>query len=82
MVRLILAKFWMTKNLPCVAPPRSELHSFSGSKIREVASLRIALLGTDSAVGKRTTAWILVDALRAAGHTAELIGTGQTSWMP
>jgi uncharacterized NAD-dependent epimerase/dehydratase family protein len=32
-------------------------------------------------VGKRTTAWILVDALCAAGHMAELIGTGQTSWM-
>ena len=61
-------------------PHRSELHFFSG-KIGEVESLRIALLGTDSAVGKRTTAWILVDALCAAGHTAELIGTGQTSWM-
>jgi uncharacterized NAD-dependent epimerase/dehydratase family protein len=38
-------------------------------------------LGTDSAVGKRTTAWALVDALRAAGHSMELIGTGQTAWM-
>ena len=37
-------------------PPRSELHFFSG-KIEQVGSLRIALLGTDSAVGKRTTAW-------------------------
>jgi uncharacterized NAD-dependent epimerase/dehydratase family protein len=61
-------------------PHRSELHFFSG-KINDVESFRIALLGTDSAVGKRTTAWILVDALCAAGHTAELIGTGQTSWM-
>jgi len=61
-------------------PDRKHLHSFSG-KIAEVESFRIALLGTDSAVGKRTTAWVLVDALRAAGHTAELIGTGQTSWM-
>ncbi len=62
-------------------PPRDELHFFSGKKINEVDSLRIALLGTDSAVGKRTTAWILVDGLVAAGHSAELIGTGQTSWM-
>jgi len=62
-------------------PPRDALHFFSGSKIAEVGSLRIALLGTDSAVGKRTTAWVLVDALRAAGHTAEMIGTGQTAWM-
>ncbi len=62
-------------------PPRSELHFFSGKKIGEVDALRIALLGTDSAVGKRTTAWILVDALCAAGHPAELIGTGQTAWL-
>jgi len=58
----------------------SSLHFFSG-KIEEVTSFRVALLGTDSAVGKRTTAWVLVDALRAAGLSAELIGTGQTAWM-
>lgn len=61
-------------------PPRSELHFFSG-KIEQVDSLKIALLGTDSAVGKRTTAWILVEAIRAAGLTAEMVGTGQTAWM-
>jgi uncharacterized NAD-dependent epimerase/dehydratase family protein len=61
-------------------PQRSELHFFNG-KIEEVGSFRIALLGTDSAVGKRTTAWLLVEALEAAGHSAELIGTGQTAWM-
>ncbi len=61
-------------------PPRSELHFFSG-KIEEVDSLKIAVLGTDSAVGKRTTAWLLVDGLNAAGHPAELVGTGQTAWM-
>ncbi|MGD9033955.1 MAG: DUF1611 domain-containing protein [Desulfobacteraceae bacterium] len=61
-------------------PPRSELHFFTG-KIEQVDSLKVALLGTDSAIGKRTTAWILLDALRAAGYDAELVGTGQTSWM-
>ncbi len=61
-------------------PPRSGLHFFS-DKIREVDSLKIALLGTDSAVGKRTTAWVLVDALRASGASAELVGTGQTAWL-
>lgn len=61
-------------------PPRDRLHFFSG-KIEEVTSLKVAALGTDSAVGKRTTAWIIVDALRAAGTTAEFIGTGQTGWM-
>lgn len=61
-------------------PPRSELHFFSG-KIEEVDSLRIAVLGTDSAVGKRTTSWLIADALTAAGFPAELVGTGQTAWM-
>ena len=61
-------------------PGRSELHFFTG-RIREVGALKVALLGTDSAIGKRTTAWILVDSLNAAGHRAELIGTGQTAWM-
>lgn len=61
-------------------PPRSELHFFS-DKIRAVDALKIAVLGTDSAVGKRTTAWVLVDALRAAGSSAELVGTGQTAWL-
>jgi len=61
-------------------PPISLLHFFSG-KIEEVDSLVIALLGTDSAVGKRTTAWLLVEGLRRAGISAELVGTGQTAWM-
>jgi uncharacterized NAD-dependent epimerase/dehydratase family protein len=61
-------------------PPRSELHFFS-SKISKVQCLKVAVLGTDSAVGKRTTAWLLADALQAAGFAAELIGTGQTAWM-
>lgn len=61
-------------------PPRSALHFFSG-KIEQVDCLKVAVLGTDSAIGKRTTAWIIVDGLRAAGQRAELVGTGQTAWM-
>ncbi len=61
-------------------PPRNELHFFSG-KIEEVESLKIAVLGTDSAIGKRTTAWIIIDALHAAGYSAEMVGTGQTAWL-
>jgi len=61
-------------------PPRKDLHFFEG-KIEEVTALKVAVLGTDSAVGKRTTAWILLDALQAAGYSAEMIGTGQTAWM-
>lgn len=61
-------------------PPRESLHFFTG-RIEEVESGRVAVLGTDSAVGKRTTAWLLVDALRAASRSAVLVGTGQTAWM-
>ncbi|MBO6573872.1 MAG: DUF1611 domain-containing protein [Rhodothermales bacterium] len=61
-------------------PPRSELHFFSG-KIEHVDSCVIAVLGTDSAVGKRTTAWKLVQELEARGHGVQMIGTGQTAWM-
>jgi uncharacterized NAD-dependent epimerase/dehydratase family protein len=61
-------------------PARSELHFFSG-KIQEVEAIRIAVLGTDSAIGKRTTAWQVTHALNAAGVQAEMIGTGQTAWM-
>lgn len=61
-------------------PPRSQLHFFSG-EIEKVDSLKIAVLGTDSAIGKRTTSWLLVHALREAGNKTELVGTGQTAWM-
>jgi uncharacterized NAD-dependent epimerase/dehydratase family protein len=61
-------------------PRRDRLHFFSGA-IEQVDALKIALLGTDSAVGKRTTAWLLIDGLRSAGYGAELVGTGQTAWM-
>ncbi|HZI92832.1 MAG TPA: DUF1611 domain-containing protein, partial [Patescibacteria group bacterium] len=60
--------------------PRSELHFYTGG-IAEVGCPKIALLGTDCAVGKRTTAWLLVQALERAGARAEMIATGQTGWM-
>jgi uncharacterized NAD-dependent epimerase/dehydratase family protein len=61
-------------------PSRDTLHFFSG-KIEKVTALKIAVLGTDSAIGKRTTAWRLVQGLEDAGYRAEMIGTGQTAWM-
>ncbi|MGD2271971.1 MAG: DUF1611 domain-containing protein, partial [Desulfobacterales bacterium] len=61
-------------------PPPSQLHFFSG-KIEAVTALKIAVLGTDSAVGKRTSAWKIVQAFQQKGYRAELIGTGQTAWM-
>jgi uncharacterized NAD-dependent epimerase/dehydratase family protein len=61
-------------------PSRGKLHFFSG-RIDQVRSFRVAILGTDSAVGKRTTAWLLVQGLQNRGITSELIGTGQTAWL-
>lgn len=61
-------------------PPRKDLHPFTG-KIEDVNSTKIAILGTDSAIGKRTTAWLIVNSLIESGEKVELIGTGQTAWM-
>ncbi|MBI3448805.1 MAG: DUF1611 domain-containing protein [Acidobacteria bacterium] len=61
-------------------PPRAELHFYSGA-IAEVKSVKLAILGTDCAVGKRTTSWLLVHQLERLGLRAEMIGTGQTAWM-
>lgn len=61
-------------------PPRTELHFWSG-EILEVGAPRIAVVGTDCALGKRTTARFLLEACRDAGIRTELIFTGQTGWM-
>ena len=59
---------------------RSELHFWTGA-VQRVRAPRIALLGTDCALGKRTTSQLLVAALRARGLRAEMIYTGQTGWL-
>jgi uncharacterized NAD-dependent epimerase/dehydratase family protein len=61
-------------------PPPSALHFWTGA-IAAVRAPRIAVLGTDCAIGKRTTARMLVQACRAAELRAEMIYTGQTGWM-
>lgn len=53
---------------------------YSG-RIGEVGSYRIAVLGTDSAIGKRTTAVLMTNALSEKGIPSVMIGTGQTAWM-
>lgn len=60
-----------------VVPPKEEQHFFTG-KIEEVTCPVIAVLGTDSAIGKRTTARVLVKALNERGYKAVFVGTGQT----
>ncbi|HZI24006.1 MAG TPA: DUF1611 domain-containing protein [Chryseolinea sp.] len=57
-----------------------DLHFWSG-KIKEVKCPKVAVLGTDCALGKRTTTRFLVQAIKKAGYKAEMIYTGQTGWM-
>jgi uncharacterized NAD-dependent epimerase/dehydratase family protein len=53
------------------------LHMFSG-RIHDVSCPIIAILGTDGAIGKRTTSTILTKALNDRGVKAVMVGTGQT----
>jgi uncharacterized NAD-dependent epimerase/dehydratase family protein len=57
---------------------RKDLQLFTG-RIFDVTCPRIAVLGTDGAIGKRTTATLLVEALNASGIKAVMVGTGQTA---
>lgn len=65
-----------------IRKPRAKNHLriFSG-RIDEVTCPRIAVLGTDCAIGKRTTATILTRALNQCGVKAVMVGTGQTGLM-
>lgn len=54
-----------------------DLHIFSG-RILDIPTPTIAILGTDGAVGKRTTAVILEAALMAKGFNVSFVATGQT----
>jgi len=62
------------------SPPKSALHFWEGD-IHRVRAPRVAVLGTDCALGKRTTTRLLVQALNDSGMRAEMIYTGQTGWM-
>ena len=57
--------------------PKKDLRLFSG-RIAMVTCPRIAVLGTDCAIGKRTTSTVLTHALNASGLKAVMVGTGQT----
>ncbi len=60
--------------------PTSELRFWNG-EILSVSAPRIAILGMDCAIGKRTTAMILQAALRGHHIHTETIYTGQTGWL-
>jgi uncharacterized NAD-dependent epimerase/dehydratase family protein len=58
-------------------PDKKDLHVFTGD-IERVTCPVIAVLGTDCAIGKRTTATVLTQALNDRGVRTVMIGTGQT----
>lgn len=70
-------RFSVTINDIRKPPERKDLHIFTG-RIHKVKTPVVTVLGTDCAVGKRTTAVKLVEALKEEGIAAVLITTGQT----
>jgi uncharacterized NAD-dependent epimerase/dehydratase family protein len=60
--------------------PTAELRFWTG-EILGLETPRIAVLGTDCAIGKRTTGGLVVQACREAGLHAEMVYTGQTGWL-
>ena len=58
-------------------PPFGELHRFA-DLAGDMDALRIPILGMDGSIGKRTTGWILTEALERAGVKSVFVVTGQT----
>ncbi len=58
-------------------PPLYQLHGYR-DLASKIGAIKIPVLGTDSAVGKRTTAIELTRSLNAKGVRAEFVATGQT----
>jgi uncharacterized NAD-dependent epimerase/dehydratase family protein len=69
--------FGVTINDVRKPPSKKDQHTFTG-KINTITTPIINVLGTDCAVGKRTTALKLAEALRKDGLKAVFITTGQT----
>ncbi len=60
--------------------PKSELKFWTGA-ILGVKSPVIGVLGTDCALGKRTTACRITEVLQLRGINAQMVYTGQTGWL-
>ena len=60
--------------------PTSELRFWTG-EVLDIRATVVPVLGTDCAVGKRTTSRFLWEACNAVGMKTEMIYTGQTGWM-
>ncbi|MEO6539228.1 MAG: DUF1611 domain-containing protein [Ferruginibacter sp.] len=59
---------------------RDKLH-FWNAEVFSVKASIIAVIGTDCALGKRTTCRLVQQACTEAGLNAQMIYTGQTGWM-
>lgn len=79
-----LADLAREKGLPVIdvrKPKKAkDLHFWTG-RIADVHCPKIAILGTDCALGKRTTTKILTELMKREGYSAEMVYTGQTGWM-
>lgn len=62
-------------------PKAREDQKFWSAEIYEVKCPIVPVIGTDCAVGKRTTARFLMEALAEKGINAPMVYTGQTGWM-
>lgn len=60
--------------------PKDQLKFWTGS-ILQVKAPIVGVLGTDCALGKRTTAVMITEAMRKKGKNAQMIFTGQTGWL-
>lgn len=60
--------------------PFDQLQYWTG-KVFDITTPRITVLGTDCALGKRTTSRMLVEVCRANEIKTEMIFTGQTGWL-
>ena len=58
-------------------PPLDKMHHYR-NRARKLKAVRIPILGTDAATGKRTTGVILVKALKEKGIRTSFVATGQT----
>lgn len=60
--------------------PKDQLKFWTGS-ILQVKAPIIGVLGTDCALGKRTTAVMITEAMKKKGKNAQMVFTGQTGWL-
>lgn len=76
-----LAEYFQVELIDVRRPKkRADLHFWTG-KIFELKTPVVAVIGTDCALGKRTTCRMIRQACERAGMNAQMIYTGQTGWM-